>query len=186
MLDPDFIPFPELQTSRLLLRRMTKADVPEIFKLRSDEKVMQYIDRKRAESLEDAEQWLQIVDEALDKKTGITWGISMRESPAVLIGSIGYWRLIKEHYRAEVGYMLNALLWRKGIMKEALNKIITFGFDEFKLHSIEAHINAANTASAGILTSSGFVQEAYFKENYFFEGTFRDTIVYSLLSPHSC
>jgi ribosomal-protein-alanine N-acetyltransferase len=48
MLDPDFIPFPELQTSRLLLRRMTKADVPEIFKLRSDEKVMQYIYRKRA------------------------------------------------------------------------------------------------------------------------------------------
>jgi ribosomal-protein-alanine N-acetyltransferase len=164
---------------------MTKADVPEIFKLRSDEKVMQYIDRKRAESLEDAEQWLQIVDEALDKKTGITWGISMRESPAVLIGSIGYWRLIKEHYRAEVGYMLNALLWRKGIMKEALNKIITFGFDELKLHSIEAHINTANTASAGILTSSGFIQEAYFKENYFFEGTFRDTKVYSLLVPHS-
>jgi ribosomal-protein-alanine N-acetyltransferase len=109
----------------------------------------------------------------------------MRESPAVLIGSIGYWRLIKEHYRAEVGYMLNALLWRKGIMKEALNKIITFGFDELKLHSIEAHINTANTASAGILTSSGFIQEAYFKENYFFEGTFRDTKVYSLLVPHS-
>lgn len=181
MLQPKFDPFPELQTNRLLLRRMIKADAPQVLQLRSDEKVMRYIDRKRADTLTDAEQWLQIIDDAIDNNTGITWGISMKDSPGVLIGSVGYWRLIKEHYRAEVGYMLNASLWRNGIMKEALNKIIEYGFDQFRLHSIEAHINTANSASAGLLTAMGFIQEAYFKENYFFEGTFRDTIVYSLL-----
>ena len=184
MLQPDFNPFPELQTNRLILRRMIKEDAPEIFKLRSDENVMRYIDRKRAESIEDAEKWLQIIDDAMDSNSGITWGITIKHSPHIIVGSIGYWRLIKEHYRAEVGYMLNASLWRQGIMKEALNKIIEFGFEQLQLHSIEAHINTGNNASAGILLATGFVQEAYFKENYFFEGTFRDTIVYSLLKSN--
>jgi Acetyltransferases, including N-acetylases of ribosomal proteins len=179
MLEPDFNPFPEIQTNRLLLRRMTDQDAAEILKLRSDENVMRYIDRKRAENIEDARQWLQIVENALDNNTGITWGITMKDNPGVIIGSIGYWRIIKEHYRAEVGYMLSQSFWRQGIMKEALTNLIDFGFRELKLHSIEAHINTLNLASANILLATGFVQEAYFKENFFWEGTFRDTIVFS-------
>ena len=181
MLQPQFNPFPEIQTKRLLLRKMIKEDAPEIFHLRSDTKVMRYIDRKRAVNIEDAEQWLHLVDDALDNNNGITWGITFKEEPGFLIGSIGYWRIIKEHYRAEVGYMLNPLFWRRGLMKEALIKIIDFGFDQLKLHSIEANINAENAASANILIATGFVQEAYFKEDFFFEGTFRDTIIYSML-----
>jgi [ribosomal protein S5]-alanine N-acetyltransferase len=181
MIQPQFNPFPGIQTKRLLLRRMLKQDVPEILHLRSDENVMRYIDKKRAGNIDDAEQWLQIIDEALDNNNGITWGISLKEDPAFLIGSIGYWRIIKEHYRAEVGYMLNPVFWRKGFMKEALIQVIEFGFDRLQLHSIEAHINAGNTASGNILMATGFVKEAYFKEDFFFEGTFRDTIIYSRL-----
>jgi ribosomal-protein-alanine N-acetyltransferase len=51
-----------------------------------------------------------------------------------------------------------------------------------KLHSIEAQINTGNAASAHILESVGFMKEAHFKENYFFQGIFSDTIVYSKLS----
>jgi RimJ/RimL family protein N-acetyltransferase len=182
MLEPDFNPFPEIQTNRLLLRRMNEQDAGEILKLRSDENVMRYIDRKRAENIEDAKQWLEIVENALDSNAGITWGIAKKENPGVLIGSIGYWRIIKEHYRAEVGYMLSQSFWRQGIMKEALLKVIDFGFREMNLHSIEAHINTLNLASANILLSTGFVQEAHFKENFFWEGTFRDTIVFCQVS----
>ena len=66
-------------------------------------------------------------------------------------------------------------------MKEALLKIIDFGFDEMNLHSIEANINPGNAASAMLLESAGFIKEAYFKEDYFFNGAFHDTIIYSRL-----
>jgi len=49
------------------------------------------------------------------------------------------------------------------------------------LHSIEANINPGNQASAMLLESTGFVKEAYFKEDYFFNGSFHDTIIYSRL-----
>jgi len=181
MLEVDFSPFPILGTERLLLRRMVKTDLPEILRLRGDDRVMQYIDRKKASSLEDAEEWFNIVEDAINNNNGITWAITLKQDPSFMIGSIGLWRFIKEHFRAEVGYMLKTDFWRQGIMKEALKKVIEYGFDELRLHSIEAQINSGNTASANILLNSGFVQEAHFKENYFFQGVFKDTIVFSIL-----
>ena len=47
MLELNFSPFPEIKSKRLLLRRMTDADAPELLFLRSDETVMQYIDREK-------------------------------------------------------------------------------------------------------------------------------------------
>lgn len=160
---------------------MIAGDAKELLYLRSSEEVMKYIDRERTRSIRDAELFIDKIDASLDSNNGIMWGITLKERPRTLIGNIGYWRLVKEHYRAEVGYMLHPAFWKKGIMKEALLRVIDFGFDEMKLHSIEANINPRNTASAKLLESTGFVKEAYFKEDYFFNGAFHDTIIYSRL-----
>jgi len=181
MLCPNFSPFPEIQTERLLLRRMTTNDAEEILYLRSNDDVMKYIDRERTKSIEDAKSFLDKIDASLNSNNGIMWGITLKENPGKLIGNIGYWRLIKEHYRAEVGYMLHPSFWKKGIMKEALLRVIDFAFDDMNLHSIEANINPGNTASATLLESTGFIKEAYFKEDFFFNGAFHDTIIYSRL-----
>jgi ribosomal-protein-alanine N-acetyltransferase len=181
MLEPNFAAFPEITTERLLLRKISDADAPAILQLRSDERVMQYIDKERATCIADAEAFINRVTQSLNINDGITWGIAFKTSPETLLGSIGYWRLIKEHDRAEVGYMLNPAHWKKGIMKEALIAIHAYAKSDLKLHSIEAHINPQNAASAAILTSTGYVKEAHFKENFFYNGVFRDTAIYSRL-----
>jgi [ribosomal protein S5]-alanine N-acetyltransferase len=181
MLETNFNPFPELSTTRLLLRRITDDDAPAIFNMRSDERVMQYIERPRAKTIEDGEAFIRKIEDALLANEGITWGIELNETPGLLVGTIGYWRIMKEHYRAEIGYMLHPDQWRNGIMKEALLAVIDAGFNLLQLHSIEASINPANVASANILRSVDFVKEAYFKEAFFYEGTFRDVEIYSLL-----
>jgi ribosomal-protein-alanine N-acetyltransferase len=181
MLETNFSPFPEIQTQRLLLRRMVLTDAPEVMALRSNEAAMQYVDRPRTKTIEEAEAWIKMVDESLNNNNGIAWAITLAAKPNELIGNISFWRIIKEHYRAEVGYMLSPAHWRTGVMKEALLAVHDFGFKQMQLHSIEAHINPANKASAAILESVGYTREAYFKEDYFFKGTFRDTAIYSLL-----
>jgi len=183
MLQPNFHPFPEIKTERLLLRRLKKEDAEEIFKLRSDENVMRYIGKDLATSLSEAREFITNVNESWMANNGITWAIALQEKPGTLIGTLGHWRLIKEHFRAEIGYMLQPQYWKKGIMKEALLKVIDYGFAEMKLHSIEAHINPENVASAAILEATGFVREAYFKEDFFYKGVFSDTAIYSRLTP---
>lgn len=182
MLELNFSPFPEIKTERLLLRRMTEADAPELLFLRSDETVMKYIDREKAKSVEDVTIFIQTVNANIDKNESIMWAISLKENPDTLIGNISFWRIINQHYRAEIGYMLHPDFWGKGIMKEALLAAIDFGFNQMKMHSIEAHINPDNIASGMLLEKTGFVREAYFKEDFCFRGKFIDTAIYSLLA----
>ena len=182
MLEFNFSPFPEIKTERLLLRCIEKTDAPELLSLRSDDDVMQYIGREKMKTLEEAQVFIQKFRDSLNGNENIMWVISFREQPATMIGYIGYWRMKPEHYRAEVGYMLNSAYWNKGIMKEALQAVIQYGFNPMNLHSIEAHINPDNTASAAVLEKSGFIREAYFKEDFYFNGQFSNTAVYSLLA----
>ena len=114
----------------------------------------------------------------------IAWGVSFKDNPG-LIGTISYHQVYKENYRAEIGYMLDPIHWRKGIINEAIEVILNYGFKVMKLHSIEANVNPANTASSGLLKKHGFIREAYFKENHFYDGRFIDTEIYSLLNKKS-
>jgi ribosomal-protein-alanine N-acetyltransferase len=99
-----------------------------------------------------------------------------------MIGTICFWNIQADHYRAEVGYVLHPDHWRKGIMKEAVQAVVDFGFKEMKLHGIEGHINPENAVSGIVLEKCGFVREAYFKDKFCFRGKFSDTAVYSLLA----
>ena len=182
MLAPNFTPFPQLTTERLLIRKITHADAPALLQLRSSEVVMQYIDKERMKTVEEIIALIDKIENDAANTDGITWAICLKEDPGTLIGSIGLWRIIKPHYRAEIGYLLQPGFWGRGITKEAVLAVIDFGFNSVKLHSIEAHINPGNAASAALLESTGFVREAYFKEDYFFRGTFRDSAIYSLLN----
>jgi ribosomal-protein-alanine N-acetyltransferase len=71
----------------------------------------------------------------------------------------------------------------KGIIPEAVNTLIDYGFDNLNLHSIEAVIDPENLASEKVLQKCGFIKEAHFKESDFYEGRFLDKVIYSLLSP---
>ena len=187
MLTVNFHPFPELETNRLKLQRIHETDEQDIFSLRSDQGLMQYIDRPHAQSLDDARELMQKIETALVGNDGITWAIHLKDTPG-LIGTIGLWRMEKENYRAEIGYMLVANLQGKGIMKEALERVIEFGFADMKLHTIEANVNPANQSSIRLLERCGFNKEAYFRENYYFNGQFLDSLIYSKISPypHHC
>jgi len=183
MLQVNFFPFPTLKTNRLLLREISVDDSKEMFALRSNEINMQYIDRPRAKNEADALNYINVLTTALKNNEGVTWGITLKDDNK-LIGTIGYWRIEKENYRAEIGYMLSNNFHRKGLMQEAMEVVLNYGFNIMELHSIEANINPVNIASTKILEKNNFVLEAHFKENYYYNGNFLDSYVYSLLTPN--
>lgn len=182
MLSLNFSPFPTLHTERLVLREVNIGDAAEIFFLRSNEQVLQYLDKQPATSVEEAAAFIQRIREDQAKTAGILWGITVKNSPEI-IGTAGFWQMQKEHYRAEIGYALHPGFQGRGIMNEALKAVLAYGFETMKLHSVEANINPANSASRKLLEKNGFIKEAYFKENYFFNGRFIDSEIYSLLTP---
>ena len=182
MLVVNFDPFPTLITERLMLRQILTADAPAIFALRCNKEAMQFIDRPMAVSIDDALQYIHKLTASLTTNEGISWGICLKED-AALIGTIGFWRIDKANYRAEIGYMLHPSQYKNGYMQEAIATTLKYAFATMRLHSVEANINPANEPSKKILEKNNFVQEAFFRENYYYNGQFLDSSIYSLLNP---
>lgn len=181
MLEFNFTPFPVIETERLLLRRITNDDVNEVFELRSNPETMKYIPRPLVKNNEDALAHIAMIDEKIETNVGINWAITLKDNPK-LLGIIGYYRMQPENYRAEIGYMLSPDFHGKGIIPEAVNVLLKYGFEYLKLHSIEAVIDPENYASEKVLQKCGFVKEAHLKESEFWEGKFLDKVIYSLLN----
>lgn len=182
MLELKIDPFPILHTSRFILREITMADADAVFAIRSDERVMQFIGKPRAKELQDSIDLIERLKRDQATSSSITWGISRQDDHA-LIGMIGFYRIQLDHYRGEVGYTLHADHWRKGIMGEALKAVVSHGFNGLGFHSIEARTDPKNVASNALLLANGFKREGLFKENYFWNGKFLDSAVYSMLVP---
>ena len=178
--DAVFSVFPKLETTRLLLMEFVKNDSGELFKMRSDDRVLKYLDRDTHNSVEESELMIEEMIRSYNNKEGINWIIRKKDALDV-IGYIGYWRMIRKNVRAEIGYAMKPEYWGNGYMLEALTAVIKFGFNEFCLHSIEGNVNPANASSIKLLEKFGFKKEAYFREDYFYNGKFLDTAIYSLL-----
>lgn len=176
-----FLPFKNLQSERLLLRQITAEDVKEIFELRSDKEAMKYIPRPLCVTHEDALALINMMQEKIETNEGMNWAITLKNNNK-LIGYIGHYSIQWENFRSEIGYMISPEYYGKGIATEAIKLLIDYGFNDMKMHSLEGVIDPANIASARVLEKNGFVKEAHFKENGFYDGSFFDSIIYSLLN----
>jgi ribosomal-protein-alanine N-acetyltransferase len=157
-------------------------DAPELFFMRTDDRVMKYIERPRPKDINGTYDFIKLIAEREKENNLITWGIALKNE-SKLIGTVCYLNIEKENHRSELGYALHPDHWGKGIMNEVLDVVIDYGFRKMKLHSIAANINPENIGSQKLLEKNGFVREAYFKENFYWQGKFLDTAIYSLLTP---
>lgn len=177
----NFIPFPELHTQRLILRKLSLDDAPELYFLRSNPAVLKYLGRKPAESISAVKDFIQQVNQSIDEGQSILWAIAFNAKPRELIGTICFWNVQPENLRAEIGYVLHPDYWGKSIMKEAINEVMHYGFHIMNLHSVEARLSAGNQASVALLEKTGFKKDGYFREDLYFEGAFSDSVVYGKL-----
>ena len=176
--DPVFAAFPEIETERLVLREILPDDTGAVFRIFSDPEVTRYYDLETYDAIVQAEALIDFFDESFELERAIRWGIT-RKDDDIVIGTCGYVWL--RQYRGEIGYELARPHWRQGIMSEALDAILGFGFDDLKLNRVEALVMTENAASAGLLCSIGFEEEGILRQHDFFKGRFHDMRLFSIL-----
>ncbi|MDD2985769.1 GNAT family protein [Flavobacterium sp.] len=183
MLSISFSPFPILESKRLLLRAVTIEDVNEVLSLRGNSENMKFIPRPLITSKEMAMEHIAMIIEKIEQNLGINWAITLKGSPK-MIGIIGHYRIQPENYRSEIGYMLLPEFQNQGITSEAIYLTLDYGFNQLNFHSIEAVVDPENSISAKVLEKNGFVKEAHFLENEYWDGKFWDSVVYSILKKN--
>lgn len=172
--------FPKLETERLILRQLQPSDAPALFHYFSKDEVMKYYDLDTFSELEQAENLISLFNERYTAKQGIRWGITQKADD-VVIGTCGYHNVRTEHSKAEIGYELSPAFWQQGIMTEAVQAIIEFGFSQWNLNRIEAFINPENEGSRKLLTKIGLREEGFLKEYFFEKGCFVDAVIFAIL-----
>ena len=98
------------------------------------------------------------------------------------IGECGFHTWDFKHNRAELFYTLrNESDKRKGLMTEALKIVLKYGYNELKIHRVEALVANSNTASVRLLEHYQFKKEGTMREDYIVNGKNEDSDCYSLL-----
>ena len=174
-----FIEFPELETERLRLRRIIGRDIDKVYAGLSDERVVRHY-AVSFSSWEATQEQMDWFDKLWTTRTGIWWAIT-EKGQTDLAGSCGFNNYSAQHRRAELGYWLLPEHWGKGWATEALRAILAYGFDEMKLHRVEAFVEGGNERSNHLLERLGFQHEGTLKECEWKNGRFIDILIFSLL-----
>ena len=153
-----FTVFPVLSSDRLVLREVLENDAHSIVDI-------SFYDGKAAKNEREAKAMLRKVDADVARGDSIHWGVTLKTGGGV-IGTCGFYRGFGEH-RGEIGYVLKEAYQGQGIMTEALEQVIKYGFEQLDLSEIVAYTDEDNVKSAGVLTRSNFEsvghQDGYLK-----------------------
>ena len=171
---------PVLNTARLHLRAINKADSNDLFAIYADRKTLEYWGRDPVQS--PAEAWNMIREnmEHVAAGTAILWGIALNDSEQ-LIGSCTLFKINHQNRNCEIGYILNRAYWGQGLMSEAIKCVIDHAFDVLDLHRLEADTDPKNLASLALLEKLGFQREGYFRERWFVHAKWHDSVMLGLL-----
>jgi [ribosomal protein S5]-alanine N-acetyltransferase len=155
MLNRSFTPFPILTTERLTLRQLLITDEQEIFTLRSDSEINKYLDRQLSKTIDDARNFINMVNENINKNDSLYWAITLSDRN-ILVGTICLFGFSDENAKCEIGYELLTSFQGQGIMKEASEKVIDYAFNTIKVQKIEASVHKDNQSSIKLLEKLSF------------------------------
>jgi ribosomal-protein-alanine N-acetyltransferase len=110
------------------------------------------------------------------------FGIYLMET-GELIGKITLSEVVRGHLQScWIGYYLDKDHNGKGYMTEAVRLVVSYAFNELKLHRIEAGVMPHNIGSIRVLEKAGFHKEGIAKKNVKINGKWEDHLVLAIVN----
>jgi [ribosomal protein S5]-alanine N-acetyltransferase len=152
----NFTPFPILTTERLTLRQLSINDQQDIFALRSDEAINEYLDRDPSKTINDAINFINKINDNIQKNNAIYWVITLTETKT-FVGTICLFDFSNEKNSCEIGYELITKFQGQGIMQDAAKRVIDYAFQTLQFQKIVAFTHNKNEHSTKLLTKLNFL-----------------------------
>ncbi len=151
-----FSTFPVLTSERLSLRKLSINDSAEIFALRTDASVNQYLDRSKPDNISKAIEFINLVNKGIDDGRSLYWSICLKDNPQ-LMGTICLWNFSADQKQAEIGFELSPAYQGMGIMQEAVSCVLEYAFATISLQVIDAFVHKDNIKSIRLLEKNNFL-----------------------------
>lgn len=167
-----FSKIPPIETPRLLLRAMKVTDAADMFDYARREDVTRYLTWTPHPDVGYTREYLTYVGQRYRTGDFFDWSILHTESGR-MIGTCGFTRFDFSSDSAEIGYVLHPDYRGRGLATEAVNAVISFGFERLKLHRIEAKYIRGNEASRRLMERVGMEFEGYARESMKIKGVYQ-------------
>ncbi len=165
-----------LTSKRLILKPISSSDIGDIHLLHSLPEVNRFNTLGMPENLQKTEEvvekWLMGND--------LIFKIELK-SEGNFIGIIALHIGNPKFERGEAWYKLHPNFWNNGYATEALNRIIHFGFDQLKLHRIEAGCAVENLGSIKVLEKAGMKKEGRKRQSLPLKSGWSDSFEYAII-----
>ncbi len=175
-----FSNLPRIETERLILRPLQMKDDKDMFAYARDPEVSRHVLWDAHKSIWETRRFLHYARSQYRKGFPGSFAMELKESGR-MIGTIGFMWVNPDYKSAEVGYSLSRDWWNKGLMTEALQATLRFGFEELKLNRIEAQHETENPASGRVMAHCGMQFEGIMRQRVMNKGCFKDVAVYAIL-----
>ena len=141
---------PTLETERLILRPLSIEDLDAVYKWTGDPRVNKYMIYPLYKSKEDGRVWLETLNQDDDKKD---FGF-VDKVTGELIGSGGIY-YHKELDVWSIGYNISYDYWNRGLVTEAMQRIIAWARENFEVHCIAGTFAVGNIGSQRVMEKLG-------------------------------
>ena len=168
-----FSNMPELETPRLLLRRMKVSDSADMYDYARRADVTQYLLWRPHPDVTYTRRYLEYLGGRYRIGAHYEWAVIHKESDR-MIGTCGFARVDTANNCAELGYVLHPDYHGQGMMTEAAERVLQFGFQVLGLNRIEARYMVGNDASRRVMEKLGMKFEGVARSAICVNGIYRD------------
>lgn len=175
-----FCELPNLETDRLVMRKLSLDDAADIFEYTSDIEFARYLSWGPATSIDDSIAFLSDTMFRYQLGDVAGWGLVNKRDDRV-IGTCGFTNWDPDSKKAEIGYTLAREHWGQGYITEAVNKAIGYGFNAMELNRIEGMCDAQNLGSAKVMEKAGMSFEGLLRHYGYWKHEYHDIKLYSIL-----
>ncbi|MCX6169249.1 MAG: GNAT family protein [Ignavibacteriales bacterium] len=172
--------FPQIETERLILRKLSLADVNDIFEYASNPEVSEFLPWETHKTIEDTHFFLELVEAQFNESNIIVLGIELKAEKK-LIGTIALRNWDKADRCIDLGYVISNNYWNKGFTTEAVKVVIKYGFEELNANRVEAHCDENNIASYRVMEKAGMKYEGTLRQKVLMKNKFVNMRFYSVL-----
>ncbi len=144
---------PRIETERLVLRELTGADAPALFRTYSDPEVTGAFMAEPLVDVGQAEGLIAVFLREFAAQHAITWAVVPSDTDEC-IGTCSL--TVGSASSVELGYDLATQWWGQGLMTEALGAVLAYAFDELHVEVVVADTRSTNARSIRLLERLGF------------------------------
>jgi RimJ/RimL family protein N-acetyltransferase len=165
-----------IKTARLTLRALDLSDAAALLPLFRDEDSLRYWAHGPVADLAELEAKLRW--NIGPPETVVTYAMAERaDGPA--LGWVNLYAI--QHRMAGAGYILAPEKRGLGYAREALRALLQLGFGALDLHRIYLDIDPENSASIRLAQDLRFRWEGHFRQSFFRDGQYFDSVFYAML-----